>query len=141
MLYATSTRIIAYAASMSYRGWLVSIVLSALTYLYNASTLSHPRYNSPCVRFGAVMRVLYGLFATDFAHYLEFFAAMQRTATAPKALGEDEKIEIEKLVSQSMESHVNYGFWDKVELIQSPPTPEVEEEEEPSPKRLKLDVE
>ena len=70
MLYATSTRIIAYAASMSYRGWLVSIVLSALTYLYNASTLSHPRYNSPCVRFGAVMRVLYGLFATDFAHYV-----------------------------------------------------------------------
>ena len=70
MLYATSTRIIAYAASMSYRGWLVSIVLSALTYLYNASTSPHPRYNSPCVRFGAVMRVLYGLFATDFAHYV-----------------------------------------------------------------------
>ena len=78
MLYATSTRIIAYAASMSYRGWLVSIVLSALTYLYNASTLSHPRYNSPCVRFGAVMRVLYGLFATDFAHYVLGSLALTR---------------------------------------------------------------
>ena len=74
-------------------------------------------------------------------HYLEFFAAMQRMAKAPTVLSQEKKAEIEEAVRLSMEAHINYQFWDKAELIQSPPSPEPEEEEEEPPtKRVKVET-
>lgn len=74
------------------------------------------------------------------AHYLKFFAAIQRMAKAPPVLSKEEKAEIETAVHSSMATHINYLFWDKVDLVQSPPSPEPEEEEEPEPpsKRVKI---
>lgn len=70
--------------------------------------------------------------------YLTFFAAMQRMAKAPPVLTADEKCEIDRVVQASMSTHINYHFWEKADLVQSPPSPEPEEEEEPAPKRVKI---
>ena len=78
------------------------------------------------------------LHETLMPHYLKFFAAMQRMAKTPPVLTKTEKAEIEQAVKTSMASHVNYIFWDKSELFQSPPSPDPEEdEEEPPTKRIK----
>ncbi len=73
-------------------------------------------------------------------HYLRFFAAVQRMAKCAPVLSDEEKAEIEKAVSESMEAHVNYTFWANADLEQSPPETEEEEEEvsEPAAKRVKL---
>jgi putative phage-type endonuclease len=70
-------------------------------------------------------------------HYLSFFSAMQRAATAPPAVCAQEKAEIERAVKDSMATHINYLFWDKVDLEISPPSPEAEDDDSPVMKRSK----
>jgi len=75
-------------------------------------------------------------------YYLNFFAAMQRMAKSPPVLTAEEKAEIEQVVAESMKAHINYDFWARADLEQSPPETEEEEEpEEPPAKRVKTEVE
>jgi len=72
-------------------------------------------------------------------HYLKFFASMQRMATTPPVLSAEEKAEIEQAVQGSMATHINYMYWDRVDLFQSPPSPLPEpDDEEPPEKRAKI---
>ena len=68
-------------------------------------------------------------------HYLNFFAAMQRMAAKPPPLSAEDKAQIEIAVTQSMQTHINYTFWDKVDFIAPPPSPATEDEDEPAAKR------
>ena len=69
--------------------------------------------------------------------YLKFFAAMQRMAKAPPVQTVEEKLAIEKAVETSMAAHINYHFWDNVDLVGPPPSPE-QEDDEPPLKRSKI---
>lgn len=73
-------------------------------------------------------------------HYLKFFAAMQRMAQAPPVLSDAEKSAIQQAVHDSMELNINYCFWDRVDLVQSPPEDEMLEviDEEPESKRARM---
>ena len=75
-------------------------------------------------------------------HYLKFFAAMQRMAKVPTPLSADEKAGIEFAVQESMKTHINYTFWERADLHQSPPTPDPEstddEEEGDKVKRARI---
>ena len=73
-------------------------------------------------------------------YYLNFFAAMQRMAKSPPVLSADDKQFIDDAVAVSMEAHVNYEFWAKAELEQSPPETEESDEELPPVKRIKVDT-
>ena len=71
-------------------------------------------------------------------YYLSFFAAMQREASAPPPLPKKDREEITRLVAESMTAHINYEFWDRVDLQQSPPRPcESDTDEEPPSKMQK----
>jgi hypothetical protein len=70
-------------------------------------------------------------------HYLKFFAAMQRMAKTPPTFSNEEKADIERVVHESMAEHINYTYWDKVDLVQSPPSPEPEDDQPPT-KRSKI---
>ena len=56
--------------------------------------------------------------------YLKFFAAMQRMAQAPPVLTDEDKKFIGESVAESMQRHVLYHFWDKVDVADEPPAPE-----------------
>jgi putative phage-type endonuclease len=79
------------------------------------------------------------LHETLMPHYLRFFAAMQRKAKAPSPLSREDKAEIEQDVKQSMDTHINYSFWDKVDVEQAPPSPDPygDGDDEPPTKRAR----
>jgi putative phage-type endonuclease len=70
--------------------------------------------------------------------YLKFFAAMQRMAKAPPPMSAEDKAQIVDVVQRSMDAHIDYHFWDRAELLQSPPSPEPDS---PPHKRAKLSAE
>lgn len=71
-------------------------------------------------------------------HYLNFFAAMQRMAKTPPPMSAEDKAQIEQLVNASMDSHINYTFWDRADPDCPPPSPDFSDEDEPDSKRAKL---
>ena len=68
-------------------------------------------------------------------HYISFFATLQR-ATKPTRLSEADKESITTAVQRSMQAHINYTFWGNMDVNDTPPEPD--EEDEPSPKRVKF---
>jgi putative phage-type endonuclease len=56
-------------------------------------------------------------------HYIKFFAAMQREATAPPPMSAEEKQAIETAVIESMQRHIDYDFWERVDVALPPPSP------------------
>ena len=65
-----ASRALAMAESLSYKGWIGVALATAILYLYKISTLARPGRDTPCPPYGAVFRIMYGLFSTEFAHYV-----------------------------------------------------------------------
>ena len=76
-------------------------------------------------------------------HYLKFFGAMSRNASAPPALSSDEKLLITGMVASSMLCHCDYSFWANVDPTAQCPSPldTDSEDDEPLKKRVKQDSE
>eukprot|EP00966_Prymnesium_polylepis_P061939 1437019-Prymnesium_polylepis.1 len=60
-------RPLAVLASLSLRAWFGLSITSCVLYLRHISALSRSGRDSPCPSYGAVFRILYGLFGTRFA--------------------------------------------------------------------------
>ena len=69
-------------------------------------------------------------------HYVKFFGAMQRMAKTPNPLSDEEKTAITEAVAKSMEAHIDYKYWATIDPSDSPPS---NDEEEPAPKRVRID--
>ena len=70
-------------------------------------------------------------------YYTAFFAAMERKAAAPPLLSDKDKEAIKTAVCASMAQHIDYQFWDRVNLETAPPSPDpLSDEDEPDAKRL-----
>lgn len=68
-------------------------------------------------------------------HYLKFFAAIQREAKTPPPLQDAEKTAITDAVNSSMDTHINFTFWDRVDMTDTPPSPDFESDGAESPKK------
>lgn len=79
---ALSTRALGVIAGLSYRSWFGLLIASALSYCYRISTVAQPNRDSPCVAFGRVFGLLYGLFQTDLAHFVLGYIAFTKEGEA-----------------------------------------------------------
>ena len=61
---------------------------AAIAYLYKISTLANPKRDAPCIPFGGIFRILYGLFSTSLAHAVLGRLALTREGE-PQAEGGD----------------------------------------------------
>jgi len=69
-LVVATTRALGFVTGLSYRSWLGLLVASAVAYCYRISTLARPSGDGPCLPFGKLFRIMYGLFSTELAHYV-----------------------------------------------------------------------